>query len=208
MRRPLVDKRAFGPFFTLNEDDITSPPKNIEPPEILDENGNDEYWTDLDNLQTGITGLYFPGKSLVLVGNRKNTVHGGLVRNSLSNDDIPDVRSNVNVPFALVYTGIQGVPGSVRTAYADIPQSSTPLLTSNNVPLYSNSTDVLSPTGLYHIVYTFLDISIQPETKVTIDTDNASKTLYLDELYSNLPLIGLNMVPDRKIETREDIKRT
>jgi hypothetical protein len=207
MRRPLIDKRILGPFFTLNEDDITSPPKDIEPPDILDENGDERYWTDLDNLQTGITGLYLPNKSLVLVGDREDTVHADFIKNSLSNDDIPDMRDNVNVPFALVYTQIQGVPGNVRTAYLEIPQTATPLLRQDGVPLYSKSTGDISATGVYHIIYALMSISIQPETEVTIESDDVFQRMYLDELYSNLPLIGLNMVPDRKIETRESIQR-
>jgi len=232
MLRPFKDKRPIGPFFTNDTGNVLDPPNNIEPPKITDHMGNKEYWEDWTDVERTmgipstllpVTGLYYPDKNHVVIDDRIEIHHLVMEQESKNENTIPDVTEHTNIPFAHDYLvnghdyhgyiiDLQEQPDEIENiqnkqgwnSFVSIPEDASMLF---NDSISAKSTTDVTSKSLYHMIYALFSVGVEPESTVNMQVRGEGPIVHLDELYSNLPLIGLNMVPEQKFERDNNIVR-
>ena len=227
MLRPLANKRPLGPFLTTDSDDITQPPDNIEPPKVTDHEGNEDYWKrwtetdkvlDVPSELLPVTGLYYPNKNWVVIDDRIRIHHSVMENESTKEDTIPNTTEHVNIPFAHDYidteyseniVAVQEDEEFISNAENTVGWNSVVSIPEEGSLMYNDDSNEsiidVSSKSLYHIVYALFSVGVEPESTVNMQVRGEGPMIHLDELYANLPLSGLNMVPDQKFERDNNI---
>ena len=226
MRRPFKDKRLLGPFLksSNSSSNIFTPPENIEPPKVTDSKGNESYWstwTDSDGVGEvpprllPVTGIYYPDLDWVVIDDRINIHHTVQYDLSKKDNTIPDMRNNRNIPFAHDYfdreygdniVGLQDrniIPGVERwESEVSIPEEGSLLYSDEDE---SMSVRDITSKGLYHIAYALMSVGVEPQSTLNVVDGSNRHRVHLDTVYSELPMLGLNMVPEQKFKRKNTV---
>jgi len=223
MRRPFRDKRPIGPFVgsSNSNSSVLSPPNSIEPPKVTDHEGNEDYWTAWTEVNKvlevparllPVTGVYYPDENWVVIDDRINIHHTVQFDESKKNNTIPDMRTNRNIPFAHDYfdkeygdniVGLQdrGIISGIERweSEVSIPEEGSLLYTDEDE---SMSVKDVTSEAVYHICYALMSVGIEPESTLNVVDGTNRHRVHLDSIYSELPMLGLNMVPEQKFKRK------
>lgn len=216
---------SIGPLAKDTDYDL---PETFEPPKVTDSNGSETYWSSwvendvFDSIPARlrpVTGVYYPELNWVVADDRINVHH--LVQEVRSEEGkIPNFNKNKVIPFAhgyinpdnnahiVEYQGVDNKASSIRKweSLVKIPETGSSLFADSS----AGSRDV-TPQTVYSIAYALFSLGVEGNSKVTIETERdvfpSKKEIEvdLDNLYSDLSLMGLDILPEVKFSRNNNL---